>query len=268
MDPKDFTGLIHPFLAIGVVFPLLGVVVHYATQTRNRRLKLQEGSAEGKSAQGRSAEGKSKIPPTVGAEHLRMGRLFSNAVVILALLGLAYSIFSGFAEKQTWNQEGLRVGFVVLMYGLAIACLVILNRARARVWRGVFATLTGMALVLIGSQPEVYRSSELMDAFQHPEVWISILTSHYYGGILAAMLMIFSLAIFPDIYQDRSQRWRKVHVILNSFAFLLFIGQGFTGVRDLMDIPPTWQKPYVEQLYQNNCQPPQAPGACVVQPKK
>ena len=263
MDAKDFAGLIHPFLAIGFVFPLLGVVVHYATQTRARRLKLKDDSAEG-----RSTGGKSKIPPTVGAEHLKMGRLFSNAVVILALLGLAYPIFSEFAEKQTWNQEGLRVGFVVLMYGLAIACLVILNRARTRLWRGVFATLTGMALILIGSQPEVYRSGELMDAFQHPEVWGSILTSHYYYGMIAAMLMLFSLAIFPDIYQDRSQGWRKVHVILNSFAFLVLISQGFTGVRDLVDIPPSWQKPYVEQLYQNNCQPPQAPGACVVQPKK
>ena len=258
MDAKDFAVLLHPFLAIGVVFPLLGVVVHYATQTRNRRLKLQEGGADGKT----------KIPPTVGAEHLKLGRLLSNSVVILALIGLASPIFSEFAEKQTWNQEGLRVGFVGLMFGLAIACLVILNRARASLWRGVFATLTGMALILLGSQPEIYRNGELMNAFQHPEVWMSILTSHYYIGITAAMLMIFSLAIFPDIYQDRSQRWRKVHVVLNSFAFLLFIGQGFTGVRDLIDIPPTWQKPYVEQLYINNCQPPQAPGACVVQPKK
>jgi uncharacterized membrane protein len=258
MDFKDFAGLIHPFLAIGFVFPMLGVVVHFATQTRSRRLKLKEGGAEGKS----------KIPPTVGAEHLRMGRLFSNAVVILALLGLADPIFSGFAEKQTWNQEGLRVGFVVLMYGLTIACLVILNRARAKLWRGVFATLTGMALILIGSQPEVYRSGELIDAFQHPEVWGNILTSHYYYGMTAAMLMIFSLAIFPDIYADRTQGWRKVHVVLNSFAFLVLISQGFTGVRDLMDIPPSWQKPYVEQLYQNNCQPPNVPGACVVQPKK
>jgi hypothetical protein len=243
MDATDIAGLIHPFIAIGFVFPLIGVVVHYATQTRNRRLKTKE-------------DGKSKIPPTVGAEHLRMGRLLSNSVVGLALLGLAYPIVSKFIANQTWNQEGLRVGFVGLMFGLTIASLVILNRARTRVWRGVFATLTGMGLVLLGCQPEVFRRG-----FE----WY---ISHYHYGMFAALLMIFSLAIFPDIYQDRSQRWRKVHVFLNGFALLLFIGQGFTGTRDLLEIPVHWQEPYIQQLYINNCQPPQAPDACVVQPKK
>ncbi|HEY9639371.1 MAG TPA: DUF4079 domain-containing protein, partial [Coleofasciculaceae cyanobacterium] len=92
--------------------------------------------------------------------------------------------------------------------------------------------------------------------------------SHYHYGMLAALLMIFSLAIFPDIYQDRTNRWRKVHVFLNGFALLLFIGQGFTGTRDLLEIPLNWQTPYIEQLYINNCQPPSPPGACTVQPAK
>ncbi|MBI4784778.1 MAG: DUF4079 domain-containing protein [Oscillatoriophycideae cyanobacterium NC_groundwater_1537_Pr4_S-0.65um_50_18] len=244
MDSKDIAALIHPFIAIGFVFPLLGVVVHYSMLTRNRRLKTKE---EG---------GKSKIPPTVGAEHLKLGRLLSNAVVALALLGLAYPIFSKFLDKQTWNQESLRVGFVVLMFALTIASLVVLNKARAKVWRGVFATLTGMGLILLGCQPEVYRRG-----FE----WY---ISHYHYGILAALLMIFSLAIFPDIYHDRTNRWRNVHIILNSFALLLFIGQGFTGTRDLLEIPLAWQNPYIEQLYINNCQPPAAPAACAVQPAK
>jgi hypothetical protein len=65
--------------------------------------------------------------------------------------------------------------------------------------------------------------------------------------------MIFSVAILPNIYQDRSNRWRYTHVILNSFALLLFIGQGLTGVRDLLEIPPSAQKPYIKQLYMENC---------------
>jgi Protein of unknown function (DUF4079) len=111
-----------------------------------------------------------------------------------------------------------------------------------------------MGLVILGSQPEIYR--------REAEWYVS----HYYYGMIAAMLMIFSLAIIQDIYQDRRNRWRNVHIILNCLALLLFIGQGFTGTRDLLEIPPGWQKPYVESLYKYQCnnqncivQPPTAP---------
>jgi Protein of unknown function (DUF4079) len=57
--------------------------------------------------------------------------------------------------------------------------------------------------------------------------------------------MIFSAAIFPDIYQDRTNRWRNIHVVLNCFALLLFIGQGMTGTRDLLEIPLSWQEPFI-----------------------
>ena len=244
MDSTDIAALIHPFIAIAFIFPLIGIVVHYATLTRSRRLKTQE---EG---------GKSKIPPTVGTEHLKLGRLLSNSVVFVALLGLGYPIVSTFLEKQIWNQEPMRVGFVILMFALTIVSLIFLNKAGAKLWRGVFATLTGMGLILLGCQPEIYRRGA--------EWYIS----HYHYGILAALLMIFALAIFPDIYADRTNRWRNVHIILNSFALLLFIGQGFTGTRDLLEIPLSWQHSYIEQLYINNCQPPAAPGACAVQPVK
>jgi len=48
--------------------------------------------------------------------------------------------------------------------------------------------------------------------------------------------MIFSVAIVDNIYRDKSQKWRNIHIILNSLALLLFIGQGFTGSRDLFEI--------------------------------
>lgn len=88
MNAVDIAGLVHPALAVAFVFPFIGVVVNYAWQTRQRRLQLQ--SKEG---------GKSKIPPTVGAEHLRIGRWLSNMVVGLALIGLAHPIFTKMAKK-------------------------------------------------------------------------------------------------------------------------------------------------------------------------
>jgi len=68
--------------------------------------------------------------------------------------------------------------------------------------------------------------------------------------------MIFSVAIVQDIYQDKTHRWRIIHTILNTIALLLFIGQGFTGTRDLLEIPLSWQEPYVYQcnFVQKTCQ--------------
>jgi Protein of unknown function (DUF4079) len=60
--------------------------------------------------------------------------------------------------------------------------------------------------------------------------------SHFYFGILTALLMIFSLAIFEKIYQDCSNGWRSVHIILNCLTLLLFIAQSITGIRDLLEI--------------------------------
>lgn len=229
MSAVDIATIIHPAIAVTIIFPLLGIVVHFAWLTRQRRLQAK-------------ADGKSKIPPTSGSEHLRIGQWFSNGVVLLALLGLAHPIFTKMTKNQVWSEEPFRAWFVVLMFVVTIASLVLLNRARTKVWRGVFATLTGMGLVILGSQPEVFRRGY---------EWY---VSHYYYGITAAFLMIFSLAIYPDIYKDRSNRWRNTHIVLNILAFLLFVGQGVTGTRDLLEIPLSWQEPYVEQLYIKNCQ--------------
>jgi hypothetical protein len=76
----------------------------------------------------------------------------------------------------------------------------------------------------------------------------------YYYGMTAALLMIFSLAILREIYQDRRNRWRTVHIVLHSIALLLFIGQGITGAQSLLEVPLTWQEPYVQRLYEQQCQ--------------
>jgi hypothetical protein len=237
MGTLDITTLFHPAIAVFFVFPLIGIVTNFAWQTRQRRLQALDG-------------GKSKIPPQVGPEHLKYGRWLSASVVGIALLGIGHPIFSKFIQGQTWTKEPGRVAFVVLLFVATIASLVLLYRARTKLWRGAFATLTGMGVILLGSQPEVFRRGYEWHV------------SHYYYGITVAMLMIFSLAIVQDIYQDRKNRWRNVHIILNCLALLFFVGQAFTGARDLLEIPLAWQKPHIEQLYINNCQTQ----PCVVQP--
>lgn len=218
---EDLISLFHPVLAVAFVFPLIGMVANFAWQTRQRRLQTTEG-------------GKSKIPPVVGLEHFRLGRWLTASVVGVTLVALFYSVVYGYGGFIYKAKEGklanFSVIFIILMFILTIASLILLYRARQRHWRAIFATLSGMGLIILGCQDGVYRASDR---------WYQ---SHYYIGIAAALLMIFSLAIVEDIYKDRSHRWRTIHTVLNCLALLLFLGQAMTGTRDLLDIPLSWQK--------------------------
>jgi Protein of unknown function (DUF4079) len=220
MELVDFIGLIHPAIAVFFVFPLIGMVVNFAWAARQRRLQSKSGV-------------KSKIPPSVGVEHRQLGNWLTSSVVGLTLLGLAYPIGKNVIKNQVISKAPFQVIFILLMFAATITSLVFLYRANTKLWRGVFATLTGAGLVIIGFQDGVFRRD-------NEWYW-----SHYYIGMAAAMLMIFSLAIVPEIYKDKTSRWRIIHTILNCVALLLFMGQGMTGTRDLLEIPLSWQEPYV-----------------------
>lgn len=222
MDLKDTLALLHPAIAVAFVFPLIGIVINRSWLTRQRRLQVANGE-------------KSKIAPIVGSEHLAIGYWLSGSVVGVALLGMAFPIFSKMIERDIFTKEPSRVAFVVILFVVSSASMVLLYRANSKLWRGVFATLTGMGLILLGAQPEVFRRDR---------EWF---VSHYYYGIAAALLMIFSVAIVKDIYQDRQNRWRTAHIILNIFATLLFIGQSMTGARDLLSIPYNWQAAHISK---------------------
>ena len=211
MVAKDFVLLLHPAFAVIIVFPLIGMVVNMAWQTRQRRIQ-----AAGKS--------KSKIPAIVGPDHLKFGRWLTTSVVVATLLGLGAAIGSKMVEKNAWGSEPGRVTFIILMFVLTLLSYGFLYRAKLKLWRGTFASLTGMGVIVLGSQPEVFRRG-----FE----WY---ISHYYSGVLATLLMIFSMAVVQDIYQDRQQRWRRAHTFLNIVAALLFAFQGFSGSRDLFEI--------------------------------
>ncbi|MGB3202929.1 MAG: DUF4079 domain-containing protein, partial [Nodosilinea sp.] len=221
----DLLRLLHPFLAVTFVMPLIGVAVYFAVQTRQRRLAVANKT-------------KTTIAPVVGKEHVRVGQWLAGAVVGLVLLGLAHPIFKTILRENVWAEDPLRAIFVVAMYLLTLAALVLLYRSSARHWRAIFAILTGMGLWLLGMQPGVFRRGYEWQV------------SHFYLGMTAAMLMIFALATLPEIY--KSKRWRLTHAALNTVAVLLFISQGITGVRDLLEIPLHWQEPFIYQCdFQN-----------------
>jgi len=229
----DVLRLIHPTLAVVVVFPLLGMVTRLAWQTWQRRRQTE-------------AAGKSAIAPGVGAEHARLGRWLTGSVVGVILVGVMIPIARHIVKKNIWATNPTQVILIGFFLVATLASLAALYAAQKRVWRAVFATLTGMGLVVLGAQDGVWRRGF--------EWWVS----HYYYGMTAALLMIFSLAILPDIYQDRTHTWRKIHTVLNLVALLLFIGQGFTGSRDLLEIPLSWQEPAIYSCDFTNLTCPQA----------
>jgi hypothetical protein len=102
-----------------------------------------------------------------------------------------------------------------------------------------------MGIVVIGCQEGVFRRGYEWQF------------SHYYYGVASALLMVFALAIVPDIYQ--SNRWRITHTVLNCMALLLFLGQGMTGTRDLLEIPLSWQQQHLYQCDWNQKTCPQPP---------
>ena len=212
MTSEQFTLIIHPFLVVVGVFPLIGIVSYFAWETRERRLAVKAGS-------------KSKIPPSVGINHVQLGKWLSGGVVFVTLVGLARPIiFKNILKNQLWETNTFLFIFIVLMFILTFASFFFLLFARQKLWRGIFATLNGMGVVILGLQDGIFRRTN---------EWF---ISHYYYGIAVTLLMIFSLAIVDDIYRDKSLKWRNVHIILNCLALLLFIGQGFTGARDLFEI--------------------------------
>ena len=219
MTTLDWLRLLHPTLAIAFVFPLIGIVVHYALQTRQRRLQL--AAAKAQKAAGETAT-KSKIPATVGTEHVQLGRWLTGSVVGLTLLGLAYPLFKLHLKSKTWSSDPFQVIFITAMFAFTIGTLACLYRSQGKIQRILFAALPSAGLIILGLQDGIFRRTD---------AWFF---SHYYYGITAALLMIASLAILPEIY--RSLQWRRVHIILNCLALLLFIGQGLTGTRDLFEI--------------------------------
>ena len=223
LDGQDILMILHPAIAVAFVFPIIGIVCNFAWQTRQRRLAV-------------ARKEKSKIPPVVGKEHVQLGKWLTGAVVGSALLPMMIVLWldkNNIFSAETWSEKGGLIAFQMILAALSIASLVFLFQATEKIWRGTFATLTGMGLVILGFQEGIFRREN---------EWF---VSHFFYGIAVALLMIFSVAILPEIYRDRSNKWRKAHALFNIFATLLFIGQGVTGARDLLEIPLGWQKSFV-----------------------
>jgi hypothetical protein len=114
-----------------------------------------------------------------------------------------------------------------------VAALMALWRASSAILRLSFSLITWLGVITLGAQPEVFRLSD--NPFQ-----LQFWQSHYWAGVAVVGLMLFSLGARREILSQL--RWRRIHIVASALAALLFVLQGVTGSRDLLQIPLSWQK--------------------------
>jgi drug/metabolite transporter (DMT)-like permease len=226
---EDFWRLTHPTIAVLWVFPLLGIVVRMAWQTRQRRQAIAHGA-------------NSTVPATAGREHVQIGRWLATSVIGLELLGISQPMLKHVLKQNLLQTQPLRLVLIFLFYVVTIASLVLLYKAQARLWRWLFAGLTGLGVILLSFQ-DLWLLQAANDVIYRRKE--ELLFSHFYIGVTVTLLMIFAVAIQQEIYRDRTHRWRTVHIVANCLALVLFVAQGWTGIRDLLEIPLSWQEPAV-----------------------
>ncbi|QEY31209.1 DUF4079 domain-containing protein [Synechococcus sp. RSCCF101] len=214
METKDWLWILHPALAVVVIYPLLGIVLRLSLQTRERRTRRA-----------------SKLPASVGREHTDLGHWLAAGVVAIILIALAVVIATKQADAG-YAAGAAHLSLLLLVWLGTATALVALWRARRPLYRASFALLCWLGLIGLGLQPEVWR---LSDNPLDPAFW----QSHFWGGTGLAGLMLFSIASRPEIV--RQLTWRRLHIAANSLAALIFLAQGISGARDLLEIPLSWQ---------------------------
>jgi hypothetical protein len=194
MAGVDWLWILHPFLAVVLVYPLIGVVVRLALQTRARRLQNQ------------------KIPVTVGRDHSELGRWLAAAVVLLVLIALSVVIGTKVPLAQFEGGLARAIQLLLVLFG-TIVSLLALWRCTKPGLRLAFSLITWAGVLGLGAQPEVWRLSD--NPFT-PAFW----QSHYWAGVGVTGLMLFSIGARAEILRDI--RIRRLHVTANVLAALLF----------------------------------------------
>ena len=218
METIDWLWILHPTLAVVLIYPLIGIVVRLGIQTKARRV---DGA---------------KLPPTTGRDHTDLGKWLSAGVVGISLVALTVVIATDETPAQFPGGAPRAIELLLVLAGTVIS-LIALWQSTSKALRLAFALITWAGVISLGAQPEVFRLSD--NPFQ-ADFW----QSHYWAGVAVVGLMLFSLGARPEILRDL--RWRRLHVSANVLAAVLFVIQGMTGTRDLLEIPLHWQKSTLE----------------------
>ncbi|MFZ4803258.1 MAG: DUF4079 domain-containing protein [Synechococcus lacustris] len=202
LAPLDWLSLLHPVLAVLFIYPVAGTVVRLGLLARERRTGYNK-----------------LLPPTVGTEHWEHGRWLTGGVVLAVLIAFAFSFLKeGVEPASHW-------WLLALAWCGSLAALVSLWVVKTKGLRASFALLTWAGILGLGSQPQIYRLSDqpFTTAF-----W----SSHYWAGVLLTGLLLFNLAVRPEI--QKSAQMLRLHISANVLVLLLLAVLGISGSRDLL----------------------------------
>ena len=202
LTPGQWLGLVHPVLIILFVYPVVGATIRLGILARERRLDLNP------------------IAPTVPVEHADHGRWVTGVVVLSVLIAMAHDV----ATAPVVPAGARLAAFLAAEVGVMAAFLALLRSRRTALRLG-WAMSTWLGLLLLGSQPEVFRGA---DWPWEPAFW----HSHYWGGIALTGLLLVSMGLQAEI--GRRPRIRRLHVGLNLVVALLLATQAISGTRNLL----------------------------------
>ncbi|HYP03185.1 MAG TPA: DUF4079 domain-containing protein, partial [Cyanobium sp.] len=203
MQTVDWFWILHPALAVVLIYPLIGMVLRLGVQTRQRRVEA------------------AKLPPTTGRDHADLGQWLAAGVVCLVLVALTVVITTKMPPADFEGGSPRALQLLLVLLGTVVSLLA-LWQARLKAYRLAFALLTWIGVLGLGSQPEVFRLSD-------DPLSASFWQSHYWAGVSVVGLMLFSLGSRPEIL--RELRWRRLHLSANILAAVLFVVLGITGTR-------------------------------------
>ena len=132
MTITDWLWILHPALAVVLIYPLIGMVVRLAWQTRQRRVALV------------------KHPPMVGRDHSDLGRWLAAGVVLLVLIALTVAIATKAPPADFSGGAGRAIQLSIVLLGTG-ASLVALWRSKAAALRLSFSLITWVGVLTLGA---------------------------------------------------------------------------------------------------------------------
>ena len=128
LELTDILRLIHPAIAVTTIFPMIGISIYMAWQTRQRRLQTQTGI-------------NSKISNSVGTEHVKIGRWLAGGVVGLCLLGMTHPSIKYVIKNDLVSKQPFEVAVLGLLFVATIASLIFLISGKAETLAGYICNL-------------------------------------------------------------------------------------------------------------------------------
>ena len=114
MTITDWLWILHPALAVVLIYPLIGMVVRLAWQTRQRRVAQV------------------KHPPMVGRDHSDLGRWLAAGVVLLVLIALTVVIATKAPPADFSGGAGRAIQLSIVLLGTGASLVALLAKQGCR----------------------------------------------------------------------------------------------------------------------------------------